>query len=66
MAAYNTRVKIFISSKANTDADSVAGSYAKEINDYIQTLDDGTGTVLQMNTVELLNGSIMTILVHLG
>jgi len=66
MAAYNTRVKIFISSKANADADSVVGSYAKEINDYIQTLDDGTGTVLQMNTVELLNGSIMTILVHLG
>ena len=66
MAAYDTRVKIFISSKANADADSVAGSYAKEINDYIQTLDDGTGTILQMNTVELLNGSMMTILVHLG
>ena len=42
MAAYDTRVKIFISSKANADADSVAGSYAKEINDYIQTLDDGS------------------------
>ena len=66
MAAYNTRVKIFISSKANADADTVSGSYAKELNDFIQTLDSSTGTIQQMNTVELQNGSIMTILVYLG
>tara|TARA_Y100001951_G_C11064963_1_gene142915 strand:- start:319 stop:519 length:201 start_codon:yes stop_codon:yes gene_type:complete len=66
MAAYNTRVKIFISSKANADADTVAGSYAKELNDFIQSLDSSSGEIQQMNTVELQNGSIMTILVYLG
>ena len=66
MAAYNTRVKIFIDSKANADADTVSGSYAKQLNDFIQTLDSSTGTIQQMNTVELQNGSIMTILVYLG
>jgi|ETN02SMinimDraft_2_1059926.scaffolds.fasta_scaffold109830_2 hypothetical protein len=66
MANYNTRVKTFFLDSSDL-ADTVAGSLAKVVNDYVQTLDDTTGTVLQMGMVPLGAGSrIMVWILHLG
>lgn len=40
MASYDTTTKTIVGS-ISEDADSVAGSIAKAINDYIQTIDSG-------------------------
>tara|TARA_Y100001937_G_scaffold49248_2_gene68651 strand:- start:3075 stop:3266 length:192 start_codon:yes stop_codon:yes gene_type:complete len=39
MANFNTTTKVIIND-ITADASSVAGSLAKEINDYIETIDD--------------------------
>tara|TARA_R100000697_G_scaffold117067_1_gene138207 strand:- start:471 stop:662 length:192 start_codon:yes stop_codon:yes gene_type:complete len=39
MANFNTTTKVIINDASSRD-DAVAGSLAKEINDYIETIDD--------------------------
>ena len=50
MANYNTTTKIIIND-VTSRADSVSGSLAKEINDYVQTLDDSSGAIVDIKAV---------------
>jgi hypothetical protein len=65
MANYNVVTKIIIGN-LSPDADSVSGSLAKEITDYIETLDDSTGAIIDIQAVELDRGRIAYIIVHKG
>jgi len=65
MANYNVVTKIIIGN-LSPDADSVSGSLAKEITDYIETLDDSTGAIIDIQAVELDRGRIAYIIVHNG
>jgi len=65
MAAYNVVTKIIIGN-LSPDADTVTGSLAKEITDYIETLDDTSGAIVDIQAVELDKGRIAYIIVHKG
>jgi hypothetical protein len=65
MAAYNVVTKIIIGN-LSPDADTVTGSLAKEITDYIETLDDTSGAIVDIQAVELDRGRIAYIIVHKG
>ena len=66
MAAYNTRFKVIVND-TNVAADTVAGSWAKEVNDYVQTLDATTGEILQMGSFPLGGGGkVCTWILHKG
>ena len=52
MAIYNTTTKIIIND-LSVKSDSTSGSLAKEINDYIQTLDDSTNAIVDIQAVKL-------------
>jgi hypothetical protein len=65
MANYNVVTKIIIGN-LSPDADSVSGSLAKEITDYIETLDDSTGAIIDIQATELDRGRIAYIIVHKG
>lgn len=65
MAAYNVVTKIIIGN-LSPDADTVTGSLAKEITDYIETLDDTSGAIIDIQAVELDRGRIAYIIVHKG
>jgi hypothetical protein len=65
MANYNVVTKIIIGN-LSPDADSVSGSLAKEITDYIETLDDSSGAIVDIQAVELDRGRIAYIIVHKG
>lgn len=65
MANYNVVTKIIIGN-LSPDADSVSGSLAKEITDYIETLDDTSGAIIDIQAVELDRGRIAYIIVHKG
>ena len=63
MANYAVITKVIIHSKINNDADSVAGSYAKEVSDYIETIDDGK-TIRSIYSTELVSSNaIMTVII---
>jgi len=63
MAAYNVTTKVIIHSIPDVSADSVADSYAKEVNDYIQTLDSSSQAIVNIHSVAKGSG-IMTTIVH--
>ena len=65
MANYNTTTKVIIND-ISPKADSVSGSLAKEINDYIQGLDDSSGAIVDIKAVKLDNSRIAYIIVHKG
>lgn len=65
MAAYNTRVKVIINDMS-TESDSTAGSYAKELNDFVETLDSTTNAIIEMNSTQLRDGRIMTVILYNG
>ena len=65
MATYNVVTKIIIGN-LSPDADTVTGSLAKEITDYIETLDDTSGAIIDIQAVELDKGRIAYIIVHKG
>lgn len=65
MATYNVVTKIIIGN-LSPDADTVTGSLAKEITDYIETLDDTSGAIVDIQAVELDRGRIAYIIVHKG
>lgn len=64
MANFNVTTKVIIHNGPNDSADSVTGSYAKVVNDYIQTVDDGK-TIRSIHAVYLPNSNcVMTTIVH--
>jgi hypothetical protein len=63
MADYVTKTKIIIGT-LSPDEDSVAGSLAKEINDYIETLDDTSEAIIDIQATELDKGRIAYIVLH--
>ena len=65
MANYNTRVKVIIN-EVTTDSDSTSGSLAKEINDFMQTLDSSSGTVQDIQSVKIDRNKIAYIVWYLG
>ena len=63
MANYAVITKVIIHNKVNNDADSVAGSYAKEVSDYLETIDT-TKTIRSIHSTELpSSSSIMTVII---
>ena len=66
MAAYNTITKIFVVDSQDVRADSVAGSAAKLINDYIQALDSTTGTIVNVTANAIGNNTTRVQIIHLG
>jgi|TARA_B100000965_G_C19353026_1_gene652667 hypothetical protein len=65
MANYNTTTKIIIND-LSVKSDSTAGSLAKEINDYIQTLDDSTNAIVDIQAVKLDSTRVAYIVVAKG
>jgi|TARA_X000001388_G_C2195091_1_gene109046 hypothetical protein len=65
MANYNTTTKIIIND-LSVKSDSTDGSLAKEINDYIQTLDDSTNAIVDIQAVKLDASRVAYIVVAKG
>jgi len=72
MATYNTITKIFTGNVASTEVSSEAGSLAKSVNDYIQTLDDSTGQIISISTstfggtLNVNTGRLIITVIHKG
>mgnify|MGYP001222962017 CR=1 FL=1 len=66
MAAYNTVTKIFVVSSTDVQSDSTAGSAAKTINDYIQTLDSTTNAIVSITSSPVSNTLTRVQIIHLG
>ena len=72
MAVYKTKTKIIKYSHAHVresfpadDDFDTAGSLAKEINDYVVSLDSGTETIINIHSVyNPTSNSTFTIIVH--
>ena len=63
MANFAVITKVIIHNKINNDADTVAGSYAKEVSDYLETIDDGK-TIRSIHSTEIASSnSIMTVII---
>ncbi len=62
MANFNVTTKVIINT-ISPNADSVSGSYAKEVNDYIQSVDDSK-TIRSIHSVQMRDGRIMTVIIH--
>jgi len=62
MANYNTTTKVIIN-EVNAASDSTSGSYAKELNDYLETVDN-TKTIRSIHSIQMRDGRIMTTVVH--
>mgnify|MGYP005824288599 FL=1 len=63
MANYAVITKVIIHSKINNDADTVAGSYAKEVSDYLESIVN-TKTIRSIHSTELISSnSIMTVII---
>ena len=65
MADYNTITKVIIN-EISPEASSVTGSLAKEINDYIQTLDSTNNAIVDIQAVKLDKSRIAYIVVSTG
>ena len=62
MANIVSTVKVIFHNHVTDEADSVAGSYAKAIKDYLDTVTDGK--VVSIHSVELASSrSIMTVII---
>jgi len=64
MANYAVVTKVIIHSKVVADADTVDGSYAKAVSDYIESIDSSSQAIISMHSVQLASGEIMTVIVH--
>jgi len=63
MANYAVITKVIIHSKINNDADTVAGSYAKEVSDYLESIVN-TKTIRSIHSTEIASSnSIMTVII---
>ena len=62
MANFNVTTKIIINT-ISPNADSVSGSYAKEVKAYIQSVDDSK-TIRSIHSVQMRDGRIMTVIIH--
>jgi len=65
MANYNTITKVIIND-ISSDASSVTDSLAKEINDYIQTLDSTDNAIVDIQSVKLDRSRVAYIIVSTG
>ena len=64
MANYGVITKVIIHSKVSSEADTVAGSYAKEVSDYLESVDN-TKTIRSIHSSELASsGAVMTVIIH--
>lgn len=63
MAVYDTKVKIIVGS-ANATQDSASTGLAKEVNDYVKTLDSTDDEVLFISSSSITPGSMSVMIVH--
>lgn len=64
MANFNVTTKVILHNGPNDSADSVSGSYAKEVTDYLETVTN-TKTIRGIHSVWLPNSNcVMTVIVH--
>ena len=62
MANFDSSVKVMTHNHVTNEADSVSGSYAKAVKDYVDTIDEAN--VVSIHSVELSSsGSIMTVII---
>ena len=65
MAAYQTNIKTFVIKAPDKDEISTtAATYSAKINDYIETLDSTSETVLQFDTTQMSGGAILVTILH--
>ena len=63
MANFAVITKVIVHNKVNNDADTVAGSYAKEVSDYLESIVN-TKTIRSIHSTELISSnSIMTVII---
>ena len=63
MAVYDTKVKIIVGA-ANATQDSASTGLAKEVNDYVKTLDSTDDEVLFISSSSITPGSMSVMIVH--
>ena len=56
MANYAVVTKVIVHNRRVDELDSVEGSYANKISDYIEGLDSTSQAIISMNSVELSDG----------
>jgi len=62
MANYNTTTKVIVND-VTPAADSVSESYAKEVNDYLESIDN-TKTIRSIQTILTREGRFATVIIH--
>ena len=65
MANYAVVTKVIIHNAKVDGADTVVGSYAKKISDYLESVDDGKA-IRSIHSVEKNDGSMVTVIIHLA
>ena len=65
MANYAVITKVIIHNKEVDGADTLVGSYAKKVSDYLESIEDDR-TIYSIHSVEKSDGSIVTVIIHLA
>jgi len=65
MAAYAVITKVIVHNKEIDGADTVDGSYAKKVSDYLESIENDR-TIYSIHSVEKLDGSMVTVIIHLA
>ena len=63
MADYAVVTKVIIHNRRVDEDESVEGSYAKKVSDYLESVTN-TKDIHSIHSVELSGGSIMTVIIH--
>lgn len=64
MAAYAVTTKILLVDSNDSAADSVTGSAAKTVSDYIETLDLTTNAIYYFTVTPVSNSKVQVMIVH--
>jgi|TARA_R100001530_G_scaffold47170_2_gene35484 hypothetical protein len=62
MANYNTTTRVIIN-EPSVASDSTSGSLAKELNDYLESVDDSK-TIRSIHSAQMRDGRIITVIIH--
>ena len=63
MAKYAVITKVIIHNKEIDGADTAAGSYAKKVSDYLESLEEAQD-IRSIHSVEKSDGSMVTVIIH--
>ena len=63
MANYAVVTKVIVHNKEVDGDDTLAGSYAKKVSDYLESVDEDKD-IRSIHSVEKSDGSIVTVIIH--